>query len=258
MIESNNGTANEPEIDPRAFRLFVSWLYRGEVAKDIGTVTEEAAENAEVRILFYAAADKFMLDENVRKEILEQVLAEAVNPTSAALPGSNIQPKAVHLVFDVLSEDDPLRTAVLDIACRDLLERNDEEWLKDVLAGLDAEAVQTFFRAYNSNMRLQSREISLGPDWVSTGRNCAVQALESLMRSGSQGDDTESRYKTGFLRQGRGSENAPVRGRVWLRGRGPRGDGSRGGGSSARGGPRGGGPRGGGSSYLGGRGYSSL
>lgn len=155
LLESQTQSATEPDTDIRAFQLFLDWLYRDKVSCDIAATADCAlSEVDKVRVLFYALADKYMIDGAVKTEMVRQILhGRAHDEPNEAGRYPRTHPELLPLVLRVTTTDDPLRMVILDIVGRDLLRQNDTSWMDEMIENLEANDLRVFVRYLNGDMR---------------------------------------------------------------------------------------------------------
>ena len=196
--EAQTQISEHDTVDVRAFQLFVHWLYTGEVSKNVESITGcNKLDRDEVRMLFYLLADLWMLDDAVKKEILKQILSE--RSQHGVWQASNYQrlpPQIVHLVFHSCSENDPMRLLVLDICCRDMLQKKDTPWLMTATAGLEFADLQNLMVHLHDLGSHKQAVLRSGEPSVSY----AAKDLTILMAAAAADLEKGWRYRTGFLK----------------------------------------------------------
>lgn len=125
--ETVHGKMTLEEDDSYAFEIFLYWLYRGHLppAKPIGDRGRNLAFSHGLLSItgglakFYLLADKYLLNDDVREEILNKVLE------IRKLGQSFSDPKIITFLCHNTEDDDPPRRMVMDLACADYVKGND-------------------------------------------------------------------------------------------------------------------------------------
>jgi hypothetical protein len=162
-------TATEEKADPAPFDLFLRWLYRDELP-GYHQLSAKSGQADEVLVRLYMLMVKFMLPKDLLSTIVERVRNHGKTAFSfgdfknKSLKVDDVCPTTVGSTIQDLSNDDPMRKAVLERACESVLGGTTtiaKGVLKAYTADMDCALLQQFIDTYHDMASKKLEEVLL-------------------------------------------------------------------------------------------------